>query len=147
MNKYIKLLFATACLVLLGLSVVQAADPKKTNDRGTTWGVIVEGHCDARFWCYSDTVNNFGCPTMRYFVLGIGKHTVRCTIWWEIQLEDKTWGNTSYTVNDNISIVPFKLISRINMDWRIKDFVNGSWIVRLYIDGQQYDYETCSAHI
>ena len=129
------------CLILLIMPIISTSAKERTDNIPGRWGLVIEAHCDARYWIKNDGSGVYGCPTMKYFVLGIGYHTIDITTTLNIQLLNGTWTNHTDTFHDYISLIPIKPIAKHAQDWPIKNFKCGFWQVNLLVDETVGDSE------
>ncbi len=103
--------------------------------------LVIEAHCDARYWQYSDGNGSFAVSVAKYFVLAIGRHTIGCDVNIQIKHENGSWVNESYSFSDGTSLLPFKPIARVAIQWYNLNVTSARWDVYLWVDGVMMDSE------
>jgi hypothetical protein len=135
-SRVVAFLFIAIMLLPLFSNQVGATNaPKKA------WGKIIEAHCDARYWQYSDGNGSFAVPVAKYFVLAFGRHDVECSVYFKIHFQDGSWVNESQVFDDSTSLFPFKPIARATIQWNKQNVTWARWDVYLSVDGNQMDSE------
>ena len=150
MDKY-PLIGVSICIVvllILGLMtpITQVVDctkiNKETKYRDIHWGKIIEAHCDIRYTQYTN--DSHGALTIKYFVFGIGRHTISIDFEDDIYWQEGSWNNNTYGTGDHLSL--FRPIAKRTVHSSTDgfgDFIFGICKMTLSVDGVVMDSEYC----
>lgn len=139
-HKTTEIIVTMVCLFMLVTPIAQAKQPKDFH-----WGKIIDAHCDARFILNETNISNSLVIT-RYFVFGIGRHSISFLIEENIQIEEGKWYNDTWGVGNYLNI--FRPIARSHWGRQptLIDYgymIQGKIIVTLLVDNIPMDSEYC----